>query len=92
MNLELAKLLKYNDKIYIHYPEVSIPGRFESLSKNGYIYYSAPHTMSGQKAHRSIVWLHFDTKARLIKEGLIEKPEHNYSSEIVVIRPKDRKV
>jgi hypothetical protein len=91
MNLELAKLLRYNDKIYIHYPNTNVLGRFESLSKNGYIHYFAPHTPPGQVAHVSIVGLHFDTKTRLIKEGLIEKPAHNYSSDVVIVS-KDRKV
>ena len=73
MELETAKKLKYNDKIHIHYGDTSILGRFESLSKNGYIHYSAPYSPSGQKAHRSIVELHFDTKARLNREEDGEK-------------------
>ena len=72
MNLELAKQLKYNDKILIKYSNVVFVGRFESLSKNGYIHYFAPHTMSGQKAHRSHVELHFDTKGRLLREHILE--------------------
>ena len=72
MNLDLAKHLKYDDKIFIKYPNTTILGRFISLSKNGYVHYFASHSPPGQKAHRSIVTLHFDTRARFIREELLE--------------------
>jgi hypothetical protein len=72
LNLELAKQLKYNDKILIKYPGTIIAGRFERLSKNGYIHYNTPFTMSGQTAHRSIVDIAFDTRVRFLREGIIE--------------------
>lgn len=72
MNLELAKKLKYNDKILIKYPGTIVSGRFERLSKNGYIHYNAPFTMSGQTAHRSIVEIAFDTWGRFLREGIVE--------------------
>ena len=75
MELEIAKKLKYGDKINIHYGDSIVLGRFESLSKNGYIYYSASYSPSGQKARRSIVELHFDTKARLSREEADERKD-----------------
>jgi hypothetical protein len=39
MELETAKKLKYNDKILIKYEGSTVLGRFEGLSKNGYIHY-----------------------------------------------------
>jgi hypothetical protein len=68
MDLETAKKLQFNDKILIKYPNTTILGRFFELSRNGYIYYTAPWTPPNQKAHRSIVELHFDTMARLKRE------------------------
>jgi len=72
LKLELAKQLKYNDKILIKYPGTIIAGRFERLSKNGYIFYSAPFSPSGQRAHRSIVEIAFDTRGKFLREGIIE--------------------
>lgn len=82
MNLEMAKQLKYNDKILIKYPDVVFVGRFESLSKNGYIHYFAPHTMSTQRIHRSNVELHLDTKGRFLREG-ITKPQNDREKRFV---------
>jgi hypothetical protein len=63
MNIDQAKQLKYNDKIHVTYtygkegetPYSSvINGRFESYNR-GWIYYSSPHSPSGQHAKVGIV-------------------------------------
>jgi hypothetical protein len=72
LKLELAKQLKYDEKIVIKLPQTIIYGRFQSLSPNGYIHYFAPHSPHGQKAHRSIVEPAFDTWGRFLREGIIE--------------------
>jgi hypothetical protein len=91
LNLELAKKLKYNDKIIIKYPSGITQARFEWMSKNGYIHYSAPWSPPGQKAHRSIVELAFDTRAKFLKEGWIE-PRNGREEKFVKefgVKPKD---